>query len=202
MLKHLRIRNFKIWEDTGTISMKPLTLLFGANSSGKSSIGHLLMMLKQTVESADRKVVLSPGSRNLAVQSGSYREIIHHRNPKLELSFEYEWELPDTLTIKDPISKKSFFRDNLTFNARIGLDTKDRQTVLVNELKYNGSDLSITMQRRPGSITEYRVSSTQYELQSKQSVDWLTTSPVRFYGFPDDVVAHFKNADFVQELKA
>ena len=53
MFKHLRIQNFKGWEDTGLIRMAPITLFFGANSSGKSSIGQFLMMLKQTVESPE-----------------------------------------------------------------------------------------------------------------------------------------------------
>ena len=48
MLKQLRIQNFKGWKDTGSIRMAPISLFFGANSSGKSSIGQFLMMLKQT----------------------------------------------------------------------------------------------------------------------------------------------------------
>lgn len=41
--------------------MVPITLFFGANSSGKSSIGHFLMMLKQTVESPDRVSITKQG---------------------------------------------------------------------------------------------------------------------------------------------
>ena len=59
MLRQLRIQNFKGWKDTGSIRMAPITLFFGANSSGKSSIGQFLMMLKQTIESPDRKAVFS-----------------------------------------------------------------------------------------------------------------------------------------------
>jgi len=39
MLKTLRIQNFKGWKDTGTFRMAPISLIFGTNSSGKSSIG-------------------------------------------------------------------------------------------------------------------------------------------------------------------
>jgi AAA15 family ATPase/GTPase len=53
MLKRLSIKNFKGWKDTGAIRMAPISLFFGANSSGKSSIGQFLMMLKQTVESPE-----------------------------------------------------------------------------------------------------------------------------------------------------
>jgi len=63
MLRELRIQNFKIWKDTGDIRMAPITLFFGANSSGKSSIGQFLMMLKQTVESPDRKAVFYPAAK-------------------------------------------------------------------------------------------------------------------------------------------
>ena len=62
MLNELRIQNFKDWQDTGNIRMAPITLFFGANSSGKSSIGQFLMMLKQTVESPDRKAVFNTGT--------------------------------------------------------------------------------------------------------------------------------------------
>jgi hypothetical protein len=61
VLGRLRIRNFKAWRDTGQIELAPLTVLFGPNSSGKSSINHFLMMLKQTVRSPDRNSVFDFG---------------------------------------------------------------------------------------------------------------------------------------------
>ena len=81
MLRQLRIQNFKIWKDTGNIQMAPITLFFGSNSSGKSSIGQFLMMLKQTVESPDRKAVFYSGGKNSAVQLGSYQEMVFHHDP-------------------------------------------------------------------------------------------------------------------------
>ena len=48
MLTHLQIENFKTWRNTGPMRLAPLTVIFGANSSGKSSLGHLLLALKQT----------------------------------------------------------------------------------------------------------------------------------------------------------
>lgn len=50
MLTHLHIKNFKAWKDTGPIRLAPLTVLFGANSAGKSSLGHLLLALQQTAD--------------------------------------------------------------------------------------------------------------------------------------------------------
>lgn len=57
MLTRLRLKNFKAWEDTGDVELAPLTILFGANSSGKSSLHQFLLMLQQTMESPDRRRV-------------------------------------------------------------------------------------------------------------------------------------------------
>ena len=50
MITELRAQNFKSWEDTEDLRFAPLTGFFGANSSGKTSILQVLLMLKQTVE--------------------------------------------------------------------------------------------------------------------------------------------------------
>ena len=107
MLKELRIQNFKVWKDTGNIHLAPLTLFFGANSSGKSSIGQFLIMLKQTVESPDRKAVFHPGGKNSAVQLGSYREMVFHRDPENNIAFAYRWSLSEEMNFKDPLTNKA-----------------------------------------------------------------------------------------------
>ena len=47
MLTSLLIKNFKAWQDTGDLKLAPLTVIFGPNSSGKSSLGHFLLALKR-----------------------------------------------------------------------------------------------------------------------------------------------------------
>ena len=50
MITEFSTQNFKSWQDTGKLQFAPLTGFFGANSSGKSSILQILLMLKQTTE--------------------------------------------------------------------------------------------------------------------------------------------------------
>ena len=210
MFKHLKIQNFKGWKDTGKIDMAPISLFFGANSSGKSSIGQFLMMLKQTVESPDRKAVFYPGGKNSAVQLGSYQEMVFNRNASHKIAFEYRWSLRDTLEIKDPLSRQAFSGEDLMFYAEVGLkDTgqegKDQHALGLNHLKYElmKSDeikLSITMDRKPRTKSEYKVEATGYVLKRKKGRAWSPGAPVRFYGFPDEVVAYHQNAAFVQTL--
>jgi len=108
MLQHLQIKNFKGWKDTGPIRMAPITLFFGANSSGKSSIGQFLMMLKQTAESSDQKAVFYPGGENSAVQMGSFQEMVYQRDPKNRIEFDYRWQLPTIWKVEDFLTDKAF----------------------------------------------------------------------------------------------
>ena len=209
MLTHLRIRNFKGWCDTGEIRMAPITLFFGANSSGKSSIGQFLMMLKQTVESPDRRAVFYPGGKTSAVQLGSYLEMVYQRKSDNRVSFEYTWDLSDSMKFKDALSNESYSTDKLTFKAETGLNSSEKQTPIINQIQYllsksrNGGEeedeLSVKLERMPNK-TEYRVSAQGYNLIRKQGRVWPLRAPVRFYGFPDEVVAYYQNADFVQAL--
>lgn len=205
MLKRLQIQNFKCWKDTGRISMAPITLFFGANSSGKSSIGQFLMMLKQTVESPDRKAVFYPGGKNSAVQLGSYQEMVFQRDSTKKIIFDYQWSLPDVLKFRDSVNNQNFSGDSLAFYAEVGLGDKDQHTLMVDQLKYelfeqDKNKLSILMKRKSDTKSKYEVSATHYNLKRNPGRVWYPGAPVRFYGFPDEVVAYHQNADFVQAL--
>lgn len=205
MLRKLSIRNFKLWKDTGNIRMAPITLFFGANSSGKSSIGQFLMMLKQTVESSDRKAVFYPGGKNSAVQLGSYQEMVLNRNPDNKILFEYLWDFQDALQIKDSITSQTYSGDSLSFEAVVGLGDRRKYSLVVDSLKYQlmakgEQTLAVWLERKTGAKSEYKAGAEQYTLVRKQMRAWSLKDTVRFYGFPDEVVAYYQNADFVQEL--
>lgn len=51
-MRSIKFRKYKAFE-SGELELKPLTLLLGANSSGKSSILHLLLMLEQTINNKE-----------------------------------------------------------------------------------------------------------------------------------------------------
>ena len=104
MITHIRMKNFKSWKDSGEVKLAPLTGFFGTNSSGKSSLLQMLLLLKQTI---GREEVLFFGDENSLVNLGSFREVIHNHEPDtlLELNlgckpkepchiYIYEWK-PD-----------------------------------------------------------------------------------------------------------
>jgi len=65
MINRFGFNNFKIWREFGPVRFAPLTVLFGANSTGKTSVAQFLLMLKQTTESQDKKMVLNLGAPKL-----------------------------------------------------------------------------------------------------------------------------------------
>jgi predicted ATPase len=206
MLTQLQIQNFKGWKDTGSIRMAPITLFFGANSSGKSSIGQFLMLLKQTVESQDRKAVLYPGGKNSAVQLGSFKDMVYGREAKDQITFQYEWTLPAPLVVTDPLrASGGCSGDAMSFEAEIGLLDPSVPIPSVRHFNYrlhkDGSTvLSIEMRRKPKEPNKFQTNATGYTLVRNPGRAWSPGAPVRFYGFPDEVVAYHQNADFVQSL--
>lgn len=204
MFKRLRIKEFKAWEDTQDIAMAPITLFFGGNSSGKSSIGQLLMMLKQTIDSPDRKSPLYSGGPQTAVQLGSYHEMVNQRDISKNISFEYTWDLSDELKVRDPISTNTFLGDEISFSASVSFNANQRLVELAgfNYDIYKESKLtfSVGLNRNENSKNDFKTEFSNYNLIRQKGRVWSIKEAVRFYGFPDEVVAYYQNADFVQEL--
>jgi len=55
MLTAIRIGNFKAFAEAQRIPVRPLTLIYGANSSGKSSVLHSLVLAYHALETSDSR---------------------------------------------------------------------------------------------------------------------------------------------------
>ena len=125
MLTSLQARHFKSWRDTGSVRIAPITGFFGTNSSGKTAILQLLLLLKQTAESTDRAHVLQLGDDRSYVNLGTFYDIIFEHQLPGTLEFELSWTLPAVLKIADPEGRPNrplFALNALTFSAAIDGD--------------------------------------------------------------------------------
>ena len=115
MITELRAQNFKSWEDTGTLQFAPLTGLFGANSSGKTSILQVLLMLKQTVERPpDWNEPLYFGNEESLVNLGNFGTVIHKHKQDLSLDISVSWKSYTVVDINKYIRFHSLkFLDNV-----------------------------------------------------------------------------------------
>ena len=58
------------------VPLAPVTGFFGANSSGKTSLLQIVLLLKQTVESTDRTIALDLGDERSLVRLGTFPDIL------------------------------------------------------------------------------------------------------------------------------
>jgi predicted ATPase len=88
-LANLRLKNFKCFRDSGDIPLRPLTVIFGRNNTGKSSILQSLLLLRQTLESPEYGPRLDLGGPYYA--AGSYADIVHlHQSSEnIEISVSF-----------------------------------------------------------------------------------------------------------------
>lgn len=109
----LRLRNFKsIGDGVQTIEMAPITLLFGANSAGKSTVLQALIYLREVLSSrnydADRTQI---GGEWLDL--GGFRNLVHNRSYndnaiELEIGFSLNGDsLPDFLSEHERVEIES-----------------------------------------------------------------------------------------------
>lgn len=107
MFAQLRLVNFKAWSDTGNISLRPLTMLLGTNSSGKSSLIQSLLLLKQTARSPDRTVHLNLGGDEIndLFNFGAFEDVLN-QNAETPRQFSIAFDFDNQGTGR--ITKGSF----------------------------------------------------------------------------------------------
>ena len=208
MLTHLRIKNFKAWRDTENIRLAPLTVFFGTNSSGKSSISQFLLMLKQTAQSADRKRVLIPSHQDMPIDLGRYRDMVHGHAESEHVLFELRWDLAKKMELKDVRSGHVFSGRTMRFEADLALAGGKRQDVVVHRMCYqlgslsdDGLELGMKL-KTPGKTgrVSYELEYSCYWPVRKQGRGWPLPPPIHFHGFPGEVISYYQNLDFVGDL--
>jgi predicted ATPase len=205
VLRRLRLRNFKTWQDTGDLSLAPLTVLFGPNSSGKSSINHFLMMLKQTVRSPDRNAVFYFGDATSAVDLGSFRDVIFGHDLARTLRFEQEWQLAAPLQIRDPRTGRRYSGDRLGFECEVSQPPPSRAT-RSEGFSYrlstaNGPVLEVDLNRDEKRTDRWRLDAEHYTLVRNPGRAWELPKPIQFYGFPSEAAVYYQNTAFLPDLE-
>ena len=121
MLRTMRIQNFKSWADTGEMRLASITGFFGANSSGKTSLLQLPLLLKQTAESSDRAQVLHLGDKNSLVNLGTFGDAVRGHALDRALEWSLAWSLPQPLKPKNPehAGEPLFSAEEVVYSASV-----------------------------------------------------------------------------------
>ncbi|MCX6879369.1 MAG: DUF3696 domain-containing protein [Verrucomicrobia bacterium] len=202
MLTSLRIKNFKAWKDTGEIRLAPLTVIFGANSAGKSSLGHLLLALKQTAISTDRKRALHLGDANSLVDLGTFADCLHGHDLQRKLEFELTWTMSEIMKVTNPLSPKAVFSgDEISLGVAISAGKAEQPEV--DFLRYSlaeGHHEVLDVVFTKDAEAKLSLKSELYKLTRSTGRPWPLELPEKFYRISEASRARFQNADFLADF--
>ena len=150
MFKELILENFKGFSNKQSIELKPITLIYGANSSGKSSILQSLLLLKQTLEQSNNKSVILL-SKGKYIDLGNYNEFINAHDTKKNLRIKIK--LPN---FKTKFSRFSNIQKEIK-NAHIEIVFSQQKALEIESYSlFVEDDLFMTLTRTSDNIETHR----------------------------------------------
>jgi len=104
-IKAIRLKNFIAFEDTDWIELRPITLLFGRNSSGKSVIIRALRLLRQSLTHSPASSPFAYSVEN-GVDVGHFFNMAHgqdkmpYKNCEKKVSFGFRCTVPEKNAVR------------------------------------------------------------------------------------------------------
>jgi predicted ATPase len=147
----ISINNFKSIGSLANYEMKPLTILSGTNSSGKSSFIQLLLLLKQTLEDDSAQRILCLGGKIYPVRS--YLDILKDKNEDNKLKVQLVFNKSELAKYKH-FPELSYY-DVLDYDLHIEIEFNlDGQQIIASsfnvEIKNEAKPAIIKFENRSG----------------------------------------------------
>ena len=199
MLESIALENFKSFEELPELRIKPITILCGTNSCGKSSILQSILLLKQTVESKNPNQTLLLNGR--FVHLGTFDNIIFEKKMENNVVLDFSFKLPNHLDfsskqrqmhsipyqmiLRDMISQESYTQNEEFFiHFKISLQTEQKNKIL-KSVTINHLDLKIETKK----ANKEKMSETNIEMNLEENelynIKWKNI-PSRFRSGSDN----------------
>ncbi len=173
MLTKIRIKNFKCFQDTGELDIRPLTFLVGPNSSGKSSLLKALLTLKQTVDSTDFQNALIANDK--WIQLGAYPEFVYKGESMRNIDISMELTTPARFN-------KMEIPNYIKFNFSLRYNHKTTQIELEKSEIAAGKEYKLQIIRKK-SRNEYYAKFTYKTNDEHKTLKYNNVFPLKFYNF-------------------
>lgn len=198
MLHKLRITNFKSWENLENLKFGAVTGLFGANSSGKTSILQSMLMLRQTVESPDRQQVLHFGGASGLVDLGGFRDVVFRHEADRSVEIQLDWQSASGAGTHG--ESEAAASPQLGFKTQVALNSSG--ALAVPELSYSIDNSTFTLKSRDNKYAKYELQS-EGPVHLKRTVGraWDLPKPYKCYGFPDQVRTYYQDPTVLADLE-
>lgn len=206
MISRLRFANFKSWA-RADVQFAPITTVFGTNSSGKTSLLQLLLLLKQTKDATDRAIALELNGD--LVELGTMGDVLHNHDLRRTLEIDIEIGLRKKLSLTDPGSRPTAtVADGDTLRMRSEVIV-NREAPVARHLEYQLGDRSFGLIPQSGDLPQFRLvtgatghASTPFQFTRSPGRPSRLPGPVKSYAFPDQARTQFQNAGFLADLEA
>ncbi len=175
-----RIHNLRSLEDSGDIELKPITILVGRNSSGKSTLARVFPLLRQSTEATKRGPILWWGR---LVDFGSFDNALNRYAKEKTIGLDF---------------KISFDADDLKASTRRGLG----RLSTLRPLQAGVLDISLRFANGDAGSYTSSISVSVFDFQAKLSLNeqgfvteidsgtysWKPTNQVVCYGPQDRLI--------------
>jgi predicted ATPase len=158
IIKALTIENFKAIGEPIRVEFKPITLLFGPNSAGKSTIVQAINYTREMLERNNLDVDRTAGTDE-SFNLGGFKNIVHKHNVNLPIKLKYELYFSppnnlydffegriDNAWIEFEIKWSNFLNAPLVISSQVGVDgeyfakivcDEDGKRARITEINFN-----------------------------------------------------------------
>src|SRR4028119_457674 len=94
MLTRIKLKNFRAFREEVDVRIRPITILIGRNSAGKSTLIKFLLMLQQTLESSEGDFFATEGRH---VSLGNFSDLKNYLSRSNSFKFTLDLKTNDLL---------------------------------------------------------------------------------------------------------
>ncbi len=93
-ISKIGFKNIRVFEDLTEFELKPLTILTGANNSGKSAMQKMLLLLSTGFETKNNIIQLENlfFKKEFINKTGDFKSNVNYNNPNNQISFTFHFE--------------------------------------------------------------------------------------------------------------
>ncbi|PSU73875.1 AAA family ATPase, partial [Photobacterium phosphoreum] len=165
-MKEIRIEGLRSLKDSTYIPIKPLTILLGENSSGKSTFLRTFPLLRQSVESSTRGPILWYGS---FVDFGTFDDAVSKFSEDKVVSFSFLLEVKKVIKHIPNRLFRGLSDGDIIVKLSVTSDSKDKSTRASEiEIEYKKNKIKIIFNKN-GKILKTEVNGinlTEYFTQA------------------------------------
>ncbi|MBB2918106.1 DUF3696 domain-containing protein [Cupriavidus alkaliphilus] len=152
----LRIENLRGILDTDFIDLKPITLLVGKNSAGKSSFSRIFPLLRQSGEAVRSAPVLWWGKY---VDYGDFSRAVSRHADKREISFSFAFDVePGIITHTDFVGFRrsaGMLAAKATAVVRVSIAESEKGESYISNVNLKMFDLTCDLKISEDNLVEY-----------------------------------------------